>query len=146
MQPNEVQTPPESRPIGSLLTDLSRDVATLVRQEMELAKAEASEKISQVGAGIGSITVGGAIAFGGFLVLLFAAVYGLAELLEPWAERYTWMSYPWLPALIVGLVTAIIGYMALKKGQSDLKAKQLVPRKTAESLQRDKDFIKEQLQ
>lgn len=149
MQPNEIRSPPESRPIGTLLSDLSRDLTTLVRQELELAKTEASEKLSQLGSSVGSISVGGAIAFAGFLMLLHAAVYGLADLLGSWAEQnpgVAWVSYPWLPYLIVGLITLIIGFMMLKKGQNDLKAKNLTPLKTAESLRRDKDLIKEQLQ
>ncbi|MDQ2694399.1 MAG: phage holin family protein [Pseudomonadota bacterium] len=140
---SNVHPSPEQRSVGTLLADLSREFTTLLRQEVALAKAEASEKVSQIGSGVGAIAVGGAVLFGGFLVLLDALVYILAQILEPWADRYPWLSYPWLPSLIVAVVVLLIGYSMLKKGQSNLKATNLAPRKTAASLQRDKDLVKE---
>lgn len=134
-------TPPESRSVTSLLSELTDEVTTLVRQELQLAKAEASEKVSQIGSGIGSVAAGGAIAFGGFLVLLQALVYGLADILD----RAYDPSPLWMASLIVGVVVLLIGYALLKKGQSDLKAKHLAPHKTARSLRRDKNLVKDEL-
>lgn len=133
--PFETHTPPDNRSITSLLSDLAREVTTLVRQELQLAKAEASEKVSQVESGISSIAAGGAIIFGGFLVLLHAAVFGLSIIL----------GSLWLSSLIIGVVVLIIGYALLKKGQSNLRAKNLAPHKTARSLREDKDMAKEEM-
>src|SRR4051812_4309644 len=67
------------RPLVGLISDLWRDSATLLRDEAELAKAEISEKVSEVGAGIGSVALAGAVLFGGFLLILFAAVGFIAK-------------------------------------------------------------------
>ncbi|ABA58070.1 phage holin family protein [Nitrosococcus oceani] len=140
MSAYDPHTPPENRSIISLLSELTQEVTTLVRQELELAKAEASEKVSQVGSGIGAVVAGGAVAFGGFLVLLQALVYGLADILGEGN-----ISPLWIASLIVGVVVLLIGYGLLKKGQSDLKAKHLVPRRTTRSLRKDKNMVKEEV-
>ncbi|QBQ55755.1 phage holin family protein [Nitrosococcus wardiae] len=141
MSTHETHTPPENRSVTSLLSDLAREVTTLMRQELQLAKAEASEKVSQVEAGIGSLIAGGAVAFGGFLILLQFMVYGLADLLD---EGYD-IPQLWVSSLIVGLVVLLIGYFLLRKGQRDLKAKRLVPRRTAGSLRRDAELAKKEV-
>lgn len=82
------------RPLLGLVTDLWRQSASLLRDEAELAKAEISEKISEVGTGIGSLAIGGAVLFAGFLLVLFAIVALVAMVLPeahaPWSlERTT---------------------------------------------------------
>jgi hypothetical protein len=128
----------DDRPFGQLLTDLSNETTTLVRSEIELAKAEVSDKVTQVGLAIAALAAGGLVLFAGFLVLLDAAVYGLSKVLEP----YGW---PALAALIVAVPTMIVGAIILMIGKSSLKAENLAPRRTAESLRRDKNFVKEQV-
>jgi hypothetical protein len=73
------------------------------------------------------------------LKLLDAVIFGIAELLPPDLT-------PWLAALIVGTIVAIIGAVMLQKGRSNLKATNLAPQRTAASLRRDKEFAKEQVQ
>jgi hypothetical protein len=126
------------RSFGSLLTELTQETTTLVQQEVALAKAEMSEKISQVGSGLATLIIGGFILFAGLLKLLDAAIFGIAELLPPDLT-------PWLAALIVGVVVAIIGAVMLQKGRSNLKSGNLAPRRTAASLRRDKEFAEEQI-
>ncbi len=53
------------RSVGELFAELSRDMATLVRQEVHLAKTEVSQKASQMGKDIGFLAVGGAVAYAG---------------------------------------------------------------------------------
>jgi hypothetical protein len=130
--------PKEDRPLGSLIGDLMSDLAELVSKEIQLAKAEASEKFSQATAGAASLAIGGLVAFAGLLVLLDAAVYGLAALFE---------GLPfWASALIVGVVVLGVGMALLLKGRSNLKAENLAPRRTAASLRQDAEMIKEQVQ
>lgn len=128
----------EDRSFGSLFAELTQETATLVQQEVALAKAEMSEKISQVGSGLATLIIGGFILFAGLLKLLDAVIFGIAELLPPDLT-------PWLAALIVGVIVAIIGAVMLQKGLSNLKSKNLVPQRTAESLRRDTEFAKEQI-
>jgi uncharacterized membrane protein YqjE len=114
----------------SLLRRLVDEVSTLFRQEIALASAELSRSLSSVKAGVGSIAMGGAVAFAGFLVLLEALVLGLSERLAPW-----------LAALIVGVVVAIIGYIMLHTGRKRLEPAVLKPRHTQESLRRDQELL-----
>src|SRR4051812_7448248 len=115
----------EDRPVTALLSDLFQESSTLVRQEIRLARAEISEKVSQVGNGVISLVAGGLIAFAALLILLMAVVAGLSEVLD--------ISAGW-SALIVGVITAIIAFILVQKGMSDLKASSLSPDRTVESL------------
>ncbi len=134
-------TPAENRSISSLLSDLTQEVTTLMRQELQLAKAELSEKVSQVETGIGALAVGAALAFGGFIILLHAGIYGIADLLS---ETFN-VPQLWIASLIVGGGFLIIGLAVLAMGQSKLKAKNLKPRRTARSLRQDEDFAREEV-
>jgi drug/metabolite transporter (DMT)-like permease len=96
-----------------------------------------SEKMSQVSSGIGSLVVGGAILLAGLIVLLDAAVIGLSNFFPP--------DLLWLSPLIVGLIVLIIGFAIFMKGKSNLKTANLAPHRTTSSLQRDKEFAKEQI-
>jgi hypothetical protein len=117
----------EDKSIGALISDLTRDITTLFRQEISLVKTEMSEKVGQAESGATMLVVGGAVAYAGLLFLLIAAVLGLSLYMEPW-----------LAALIVAAAALIIGLMMVAKGKSNLKARNLMPEKTVESLQRDK--------
>lgn len=124
------------RTLAGLFTDLWRETSTLVHEEAELAKAEVSEKVSQVGSGVAAMAVAGAILFAGFLMLLFAAAGAIALMVPP-------ETTPWLPALIVGVVVLIIGLFALAAGRSKLQAENLKPTRSIASLRRDGELVKE---
>lgn len=126
----------EDRSIATLFSDLTQETTTLLRKEVELAKVEISEKVSQTQSGLVSLATGGAIAYAGLLVLLAAAVYGLADLLD---------GNMGLSALIIGVVVAIIGYLLLLRGRRNLKAENLALPRTAGSLRRDAELAKEQM-
>jgi uncharacterized membrane protein YqjE len=125
---------PQDRSFVGLFRDLTRETTTLVQQEVALAKAEVNEKISQVTSGAASLASGGAVAFAGLLFLLLSAVLALNKV---WA--------PWLSALVVGGVVLIIGLIMLGAGRSKLEAGNLALQRTAHSLKRDKDMVKEKL-
>ena len=129
----------DDRSLGTLLTQLTNDSSALVRQEIELAKAEMSEKATQLGLAIAALVAGGLVFFGGFLVLLDAAVFGLGKVLEPY-------GLPALAALIVAVATMVVGIVILMIGRNNLKVANLAPSRTAQSLRRDKDMVKEQMQ
>lgn len=130
--------PREDRSLSSLVSDLTRESSELMRKEVELAKAEISNKVSQVQTGAIALAVGAAMLLVGLFYVLDAVVYGLAELLPPDMS-------PWLAALVVGLIVAIVGYGLIKKGQSDLEPKNLAPQRTVDSLQKDKHMIEEKI-
>jgi Putative Actinobacterial Holin-X, holin superfamily III len=128
----------DARPLGQLLTDLSDETRSLLRGEVDLAKAEMSEKVSQAAMAVAALAAGGLVLFAGFLVLLDSAVFGLGKVLEPY-------GLPALAALIVAIGTMIVGLIILLMGRSALKAENLAPRRTTESLRRDREFVKEQV-
>lgn len=125
----------QNRSLVGLFSDLFRETSTLVHEEAQLAKAEISEKVSQLGTGVAAIAAGGAILFAGFIVLLFAAVNALAMFLPP--EHAAWLA-----PLIIGLVVIIAGYIALASGRKELKAQSFKPERTMESLRRDTELVK----
>jgi xanthine/uracil permease len=128
----------DDRSIGTLVSELSQETTTLLQQEIALAKTEMSEKVSQVSTALVRLALGGLVLFAGLLVLLDALVYGLSEIMPPDLT-------PWLPALLVGIVVAIIGAILLQKGRSNLQTSSLMPQRTATSLQRDTHMVKEQV-
>ncbi|MFD2767191.1 phage holin family protein [Micromonospora eburnea] len=96
--------------VGELLGDVTRDMSTLFRQEIELAKAELREEASQAGKA-GGMFAGSALA--GFLTVLFvsyAAWWGLSNVMDQsWA------------ALIVAGVWAIVTAILLTIGRAKLR-------------------------
>jgi xanthine/uracil permease len=124
----------DDRSLGELFAELARETSTLVRQEVELAKTEMTQKASRVGKSVGMLAVGGAIAYAGLLAILAAIIIGLAALGVPW----------WLSALLVGLVVAAVGYLLVQKGRDALKQADLAPRQTIETLKEDAAWVKEQ--
>ena len=129
----------DDRSIGQLLSDLANETTTLVRKEIELAKTEMSEKLSQVGGGVVALAAGGLVFFAGFLVLLDAAVYGLGQLLNNY-------GLPALEALIVAVGTMVVGIIILMIGRKALNTENLAPSRTLESIRRDKELVKEHVQ
>jgi hypothetical protein len=124
----------EDRSLKDLLSDLSGSISTLFRKEIQLARAETSEKITQSMVAVGAIAGGGILALAALIVLLQALVIAVAEMGVP----------PALAALIVGLVVAVIAYFMIHKGTNDLKASSLAPERTMDSLRRDAQLAKEQ--
>ena len=124
----------DNRSAATLLSDLVGELSALMHQEVLLAKKEMTEKISQIGKGGASLAVGGVILFAGFLVLLTSAVVALAHTMPVW-----------LSALLVGGVVTVVGGVLLMKGISNLKAENLAPKRTIDSLKRDKAFAQEHI-
>ncbi|WP_026552771.1 phage holin family protein [Arthrobacter sp. H20] len=108
--------------LGSLLSDVSRDLSTLMRQELELAKAELRETGTQAGKSAGML--GGAGVAGHFVLLFLslALMWGLGELVG-----LGWSSV--IVAVLWGIAAAILAM----KGKKELKAVRGMP-DTAETL------------
>jgi xanthine/uracil permease len=130
----------EARSMTGLIGDVVRDVSDLVRQEIALAKAEASEKLTKMQVALAAIAIGGAVAFAGFIKLLDAAVFALGNVMGDLVTRF-----PALPALIVGAVVVIIGIIMIKLGVDRFAASNLRLSRTVQSVQRDQAVVKEHL-
>jgi uncharacterized membrane protein YqjE len=128
--------------LGQLLKDLSGETTTLLKQEVELAKAEMGEKAARVGSNVGAVALGGAILFAGALALLFAAVNALTEIL---AHVVSLTAAAWLSPLLLGIVLGAIGYSRVKKALATLKQESVTPRKTTQSLQENKEWLKSKI-
>jgi uncharacterized membrane protein YqjE len=120
------------RPVGELLKELSTQTTTLVRQELELAKAEMVEKGKRAGLGVGMF--GGAGLFG---VLALGALTTCLI-----AALATGMDV-WLAALIVAVVyAAIAGALALAGRQKTREATPPAPEQAIESTKEDVQWAK----
>jgi uncharacterized membrane protein YqjE len=120
------------RSVADLLKQLSDQTATLVRQELDLAKAELTAKGKQAGLGAGMF--GGAGVFGLYAVGALTACVILA--------LSTWMA-GWLAALIVTVVYgAIAGVLALIGRSKVQQGVPPVPERTVESVKEDVEWTK----
>jgi hypothetical protein len=105
--------------LGERLGDVTRDLSTLMRQEVALAKAEASQSASRAGKGIGMLA-GAALA--GYFVLLFLSI-------ALWVAIGSQIGYGW-SALIVAAIWAIIAAVLASVGKKELDKIRGVPRTT----------------
>ncbi|MGE3178382.1 MAG: phage holin family protein [Vicinamibacterales bacterium] len=114
----------DDRTLGELLSELSRETATLVRKEVELATTELSAKAQKAAAHAAVAAAGGALVHAGLLVLLAAIVIALAQ------AGVT----PWLSALLVSLLTMGGGYLLMNRGLANLRRTDVAPRQAIEAL------------
>jgi protein-S-isoprenylcysteine O-methyltransferase Ste14 len=105
--------------LGQLLTELIGDLGRLVRQELRLVQAEASEKLKQAQNGVYAVVTGLLVAFCALLILLQAVVVALGKVMPAW-----------LASLSVGLVLALVAFVLIRQGRNNLKAKNLVPERS----------------
>ncbi len=120
------------RSVPELLKQLSQETSTLVKQELDLAKAEMTQKGKQAGLGAGFIG-GGALfglgAFGAFTTFLIAL---LATAMDTW-----------LAALIVTVVYGAIAAFLALRGKNELQeATPPAPEQTVETLKEDVEWAK----
>jgi uncharacterized membrane protein YqjE len=120
------------RPIGELLKELANETTTLVRQELDLAKAEMREKAGKAGPGFGmwgAAGVTGLLALGSLTAFVILALDGAMP--------------NWLAALIVGLVySAIAGVLYVRGKHRVEEAGSPVPEKTIETVKEDVQWAK----
>jgi hypothetical protein len=109
----------------------------LVRQEIQLARSEISEKLSRFTTNLISVAAGGFVAYVGGLALVAALILALHDLAN--------ISLA-ISALIIGAVLAIAGYLMLKRGLTELKRVDIAPRRTVENIKDDVQSIKEDVQ
>jgi hypothetical protein len=121
--------------LGSLFSELTRELSLLVRQEIDLAKAELTHKATTAGKDIGFVAGGALIAYAGFLTLVAMCVIILGQLGVPW----------WLSALIVGVVVTGIGGYLIYSGITQLRRLTPVPRQTVETVKEDVQWAKNQM-
>jgi len=122
----------EAPSLGERLGDVTRDLSLLMRQEVALAKAEASQSASRAGKGIG-VLAGAALA--GYFVLLFLSI-------ALWVVIGDAIGYGW-SALIVAVIWAIIAAVLASMGKKELDRVRGVPA-TTETLAKIPNALKGQ--
>jgi len=117
--PSDSRTGGDRESIGELLSDITTDLSTLLRQEVELAKAEVKQSASRAGKGAGMLAGAGVA---GHFVLLFVSV-------AAWWGIGDSIGHGW-SALIIALIWAVIAAVLSMLGRDRLKTVQGVPRTT----------------
>jgi hypothetical protein len=120
----------ERQSAAGLLSRLLDDLTALVRNEVALAKAEFSDAASTAKAGFAALAIAFTVLLAGALTLLAAVVLALAEVMEPW-----------LAALVVGVVLAIVGAVLLQGAKKKLQPSQLDMSRTRSSVRSDAEVL-----
>jgi len=128
--PTEPRRPDQS--LGELFGEMTRDVSTLFRKEIELAKLEAREEASRVGRGAGMFAGAG---LAGWLAILFLSL-ALAWLLDQALNTA-------LAFAIVGVVWAIAAAVLFARGKKQMKSVAALP-ETVKTLKEDVQWAKQQ--
>ena len=121
------------RSLGELVADMTSDISTLMRKEMELAKVELKEEVGRAGKAGGTLGAGAVTAY---FALLFASL-ALAWLLDQV------MPVP-LAFFIVAVLYGIAAAVLISRGRQQLKQVDPVPRQTVETLKEDVEWAKAQ--
>jgi uncharacterized membrane protein YqjE len=122
----------ERESFGELLGQLANNSAALVRDEITLAKQEMRENMKSLRSGIILTSVGALIGLLAVLTLTAAAVIALADVVGP--------AYS---ALIIGGALALVGGIIAMVGVGQIKRTSLKPEQTIETLEEDKEWLKE---
>lgn len=117
--------------LGQLIGELTEDLSRLMRQELELAKAEIRQEATKAGKAAGML---GAAGFAGYMtavLLSLALAFGLA----------TFMGLGWA-TLVVAVLWGIAGFALFSAGRSRLKTVNPKPERTIETLKEDAEWAR----
>lgn len=123
MPPNAAHAKAETSSLGDLLGEVTRDMSTLMRQEVELAKVELKQSATRAGKGTGMLAGAGVA---GHFVLLFLSI-------ALWWALGTLMGLGW-SGVVVAVIWAIVAAVLATMGRKELNAIKGMPQ-TAETLQ-----------
>jgi Putative Actinobacterial Holin-X, holin superfamily III len=129
-QPTRAEIKAENESLGDLLGQVSRDISVLMRQELELAKAELKETGTRAGKSAGML---GGAGVAGHFVLLFLS-------LALWALIADGIGWAW-SGLIVAVIWAIVAAILYAAGRKKMKTVQGMPR-TTESVKKIPETLK----
>jgi hypothetical protein len=121
----------EGTSVGQLIGEVTKDLSTLMRQELELAKVELKAEAKKAGQGAGMF---GAAGFAGYMVLLFLSIalwWALENVMDAG-----------LAALIVAVIWAVIGAVAFVMGRKKFREVNPKPERTVDTLQQVPSALK----
>ena len=125
------QSAGEPRSLGQIVGDITADMSTLIRQEMDLAKAEMKQEVAKVGKGAGLF---GGAGLAGFFTLFFVSL-ALTYLLDNWMPVE-------LAALVVGLVWGVAAAVLALRGRKEIKAANPALPTTQQTLKEDAQWAR----
>jgi hypothetical protein len=131
VRPDPVRPDVTDSSVGQLISEVTSDLSKLMRQELELAKAEVKQEATKSGKALGML---GGAGFAGYMVALFVSIalwWALANVMdEGWA------------ALIVAALWAVIGAVLATVGRKRLRAVNPKPERTIQTLKEVPDALK----
>jgi hypothetical protein len=129
---NHTENDLRERPIGEVAKSLTSDLSLLLRQEIDLAKAEMTEKGRTAAPGLGMFGGAGIVALCAAGALTAFLILVLSMFLPDWAA-----------ALIVGAVLAAVAYVLVQQGKERVAdAGTPVPEQTIETVKEDVEWAK----
>ena len=135
MEPHvDVREEPGDSSLGDLFSRLTADLSKLMRDEVELAKVEINSAVQEARTAGISIGAAGFLGVMAFVMLSFAAAWGLTEVV-PEGVAF----------LIVGAAYGVVALALLALGRQRLKAVKPVPEQTVETLKEDVAWAKKQM-
>jgi hypothetical protein len=114
----------EGTSVGQLIGEVTKDLSTLMRQELELAKVEVKAEAKKAGQGAGMFGTAG---FAGYMVLMFLSI-------ALWWALSHLVGHSW-SALIVAIIWGVIGAVAFVMGKKKFQQVNPKPERTVETLQ-----------
>jgi len=128
-----VQPKQPDRSLGELFTEMTSDMSTLIRKEIELAKVETKEELGGLGKASGML-VGGVVAAHMALLILSLALAWLLDEVMPTPLAF----------FIVGVIYVIVAAVLVSSGRKKLRQVNLKPEQTVQTLKEDVEWAKAQ--
>ena len=117
--------------VGQLMSEIATDVSSLMRQEVELAKAEIKQEATKAGKGAGML---GGAAYAGHMVLLFGT---LAVVFAVGSQ----IGLGW-SALIMTAVWGVVAAVLAARGRQQLRRVNPKPERTVQTLKEDAQWAR----
>jgi hypothetical protein len=117
--------------VGQLIGEVTKDLSTLMRQELDLAKAEMKVEAKRAGQGAGAF---GAAGFAGYMAIFFLSI-------ALWWALSHLVGHSW-SALIVAIIWGVIGAVAYSVGRKKFREFNPKPERTMETLQQVPSALK----
>jgi len=117
--------------VGQLISEVTTDLSTLMRQELDLAKAEVKQEATKTGKAAGML---GAAGFAGYMVALFLSI-------ALWWALANGMDEGWA-ALVVAALWAVVGAVLFRVGKKRMREVNPKPERTLDTLKKVPDAVK----
>lgn len=131
--PGSTQATTGTRSLGEIVGDITTDMSTLVRQEIDVATTELKQEVTRLGTGLGMFGGAGAAGYLSLIFLSVAATY----LLDNWLPAE-------LAALVVALVWAVVAAVLALRGKKQVDAAKLDLPVTTQTLKEDAAWARNQ--